>query len=87
MEEDTEILKVLFYYKEGCHLCDQMQRSLAAFLNRRPLKTQIAIEPRDIESKEAWFAEFREYIPVLVVNGEEVCHYFFDEEAFVEALG
>jgi hypothetical protein len=75
-----------FYYKEDCHLCDQMQISLTAYLTEFDIVDKVNVVMCDIEDDPQWFEQYREYVPVLVVNDEEICHYFFDREDFDSAI-
>ena len=75
---------VYFYRKEGCHLCDDMARELAAF--RRETGLGFEVVERDIEADPRWYARYREYVPTLLLGGREVCHYFFDPDEFRAAL-
>jgi len=78
--------KVLFYRKDDCHLCEEMANRLSDFCFRRKDSIAIEIDIRDIEDNPDWFRQYREYVPVLVVDDEEVCHYFMDEQALLNAL-
>ena len=73
-------ITLYFYYKEDCHLCDQMQISLTAYLTEFDIVERVNVVMCDIEDDSRWFELYREYVPVLVVNDEEICHYFFDQE-------
>jgi len=74
------------YRKTGCHLCDDMARALAAFMSGLESRDEYAIIERDIDDDPRWFARYREYVPTLVVDGVEVCYYFFDADDFAQAL-
>ncbi|NKB61456.1 MAG: hypothetical protein GKR95_04695 [Gammaproteobacteria bacterium] len=78
--------RIIFYRKDGCHLCEQMACELEQFLQARSDRHQITIEERDIEDDSSWYDSFREYIPVLVVGAEEVCHYFMDRTELNAAI-
>lgn len=75
-----------FYRKAGCHLCDDMARALAAFMSELESRDRYAMIARDIDDDPRWFERYREYVPVLVVDGVEICHYFFDRDEFAAAL-
>jgi len=42
---------------------------------------------RDTDSREEWQHLYGEKVPVLTVDGEEVCYYHLDREAVVRLLG
>ncbi len=71
-------VEIVFYYKDDCRLCDDMTAQLNQFISGLDEKTAVFVQMRDVEDDPKWYARFREYVPVLVVGGEEVCHYFFD---------
>jgi len=76
--------QVEVYIKDGCELCDTMVAQLTAL--QLSWQSAFNIILREIEDSEEWYARYREYVPVLVVNGEEVCHYFLDTDEFKQAL-
>ncbi len=74
--------ELVLYTRAGCHLCDAM---LAA---ARPLAEQhgLEIELVDIDDDLRLAARYNLSIPVLALDGREVCHHFFDQAAFERAL-
>ncbi len=83
---DTADYVVDFYYRENCHLCERMQHDLERFLDRSGHRRHVRVTMKDIDDNKDWFTRFREYVPVLVLDGEEICYYFFDEESVSDAL-
>lgn len=81
-----------FYRKHGCHLCDDMARGLAESMREWRESGELdsgreyEIIGRDIEDDPRWYRRYREYVPVLVVDGREICHYFLDKDDLKEAL-
>ncbi len=68
--------------KPGCHLCDE-----ALVLVRRVCEDR-AVELReiDITLDPTLNREYRERIPVLALNGEELFDHFVEEAVLVERL-
>ena len=68
MTEDGAELS--FYYRQGCHLCDDMWQQLQA----------LGVTPRavDITGDPALEARFGRLIPVLMRGDRELCHYYLD---------
>ncbi len=75
------------YYREGCHLCEQMTASL------RWLQAELAESPaafeferididRDAELRERYNVD----VPVVVCGGEVICFHFFEEDMIRTAL-
>lgn len=74
--------RLVLYTRVGCHLCEDM---LAA---ARPLAEEhgLEIELVDIDDDLKLAARYNLSIPVLELDGREVCHHFFDRAAFERAL-
>ena len=56
---------VTLYHKEGCHLCEDTRRDLAALQTALPL----AVREVDITSDPALYERFRYVIPVVDIDG------------------
>lgn len=81
-----EPTEVTVYTKDGCHLCDQMLAQLDAIRHDDAGNPRFRVIVLDIEDRQEWYELYREYVPVVVVNDEEVCHYFLDQKEFEQAL-
>ena len=73
---------VTLYGRPGCHLCDEARAVLVRIRATRPFR----LEEIDIESDDVLFARYLERIPVIAVEGEELCDLFVDEEALSRRL-
>ena len=74
--------RVRLVAKPGCHLCDQARGELAgecADLGEPWDEVSILTDPELAE-------RFWELIPVVLVDGEPVCHWFLDRVALRSAL-
>ena len=73
---------VTVYSKPDCHLCEQAMEAL------RALQPQLAfvLEERDILQQESLHRAYFERIPVIALDGEELCEYFVDEALLRERL-
>ncbi len=63
-----------FYYREGCHLCEEM----AARLFRDWPEIAEQMQWRDVDSREDWRAAWGTRVPVLARQDEVLCEYFID---------
>ncbi len=65
-----------------CHLCDE------ALAELRPLAEAAGarIDVVDIERDDALLKAHLERIPVILVDGRELCHFFVDADAVGAAL-
>ena len=73
---------VTVYSKPDCHLCDEAMDVL------RALQAELSFELRelDISTEDALLRAYFERIPVVAVDGEEVCEYFVQETLVRERL-
>ncbi len=73
---------VSVYSRPGCHLCEDAMSRL------RELEPELAfaLTEVDIERDEDLHRTYLERIPVICVDGDEVCEYFLDEPALRERL-
>ena len=60
-------LHLILYSKPGCHLCEGLQEKLV-----QSQSLDLALDVRDITTRDDWFQAYQYEIPVLVlVRGEE----------------
>ena len=73
---------VTVYSKPDCHLCADAMVAL------RGLQQELGfvLEERDITDDEALHRAYFERIPVVAVDGEELCDYFVEEALVRERL-
>ena len=69
--------------RQWCHLCHDMEAALA------PLAREFGarVEAVDVDLVPELEARWDEQVPVLLVNGAYVCHYYLDEAALRAHLG
>ena len=66
---------VTVFSKPDCHLCERAMGEL----RRLQDELAFALEERDITADEALHRAYFERIPVIALDGEELCDYFLDE--------
>jgi len=68
---------VTVYSSRDCHLCAEAMEVL------RGLQAELSFELRelDIGTEDALLRAYFERIPVVAVDGEEICEYFVEEAA------
>jgi len=72
-----------FYYRQGCHLCDDMLVLISPYHASYPLQ----IHMHDIDNDAGLKQQYALLIPVLTNDqGEELCRYFFDKAGFEQFL-
>lgn len=73
---------VTVYGRPGCHLCEDAIAELQPILT----DTGAQLEEIDIEQDDALLRAHLERIPVILVDGVEICTFFVDEAAIRGAL-
>ena len=77
-------MRVTFYGKAGCHLCEDAHAALDRI---RAERDDLEVELVDISLDPRLFRAYGERIPVLAVEGEDVLELGFDEDSLRRALG
>lgn len=73
--------KFVVFSRRGCHLCEEMLEQLEPLCRGR---ASLTVE--NIEARPEWVEAYSLKIPVLVVDGEEICHYTLDRKKVAELL-
>ena len=74
--------EVIVYYREGCHLCEQVVASLFQLQQELGYK----IKQIDIDDDPELREKYNVDVPVVTVNHEVIFYHFFDEVALRKAL-
>jgi len=84
------------YYREGCHLCETMLQALRGLQSSAPghplppggdsLFPGFEIQLVDVDRDPELAQRYDEWVPVLCLGAEEICHYRLDEQALRTAL-
>ncbi len=74
---------VVLYGREGCCLCDEAREVLLRMQRHHGFDLQ----ELDIESDDALLRAYLERIPVVSLDGVEVCQFFVDEAELERRLG
>ena len=65
---------LVVYSREECHLCQNM----IAALRELQARLSFHLEVVDVDSDEELRSRYGLKVPVLVAEGEEICHYQLD---------
>ena len=76
------VATVTVYSKPDCHLCAEAMVAL----RRLQQELGFALEERDITADDALHRAYFERIPVVAIDGEELCDYFVEEALVRERL-
>ena len=73
---------VTVYSRPDCHLCAEAM----ATLRRMQRELGFSLTERDIDGDEILQRAYFERVPVIALDGEELCDYFVDEKVLRERL-
>jgi glutaredoxin len=77
MQTHTEA-RVVLYHAKGCHLCERARRIVAEIRREIPFE----LEEIEIDGDPGLEARYREWLPVLEIDGERAFVYHVDPDAF-----
>lgn len=70
------------YGRTWCHLCDDMRAALEPLL----AEFGVHVDVVDIDADPSLESRYNDWVPVLVYEGVELCHYHLDEARVRAAL-
>nr|WKF56802.1 hypothetical protein HUO10_001270 [Paraburkholderia busanensis] len=70
----TKMAPLTLYGRAWCHLCDDMRAALEPLLDEFGAQVEIV----DVDSDPELEARYNEWVPVLLCDGVELCHYHLD---------
>ncbi|MCW8881279.1 MAG: glutaredoxin family protein [Sedimenticola sp.] len=73
---------LIFYYRDGCHLCEDMWHQLREMQEQRPFEVQL----QNIDSDPELKLLYGSLIPVLAVGKQVICNYYLDPIAVEKHL-
>jgi glutaredoxin len=76
------IATITVYSKPDCHLCEQAMAVLRGLQG----EFSFALQERDIDGEEELQRAYFDRIPVIEIDGEELCEYFVQESLVRERL-
>ena len=70
--------KVVLYHAKACHLCERARRIVAQ------VREQVSFELHEIDigGDAELEAQYREWLPVVEIDGERAFVYYVDPDAF-----
>ena len=71
--------RVVLYHADGCQLCERARAVLA--------ESGTAFEEVDITGNTELEAQYREWLPVVEIDGERAFVFFVDPEVFRRKVG
>ena len=83
MSGESPLPTVTLYGRQGCHLCEEARRELVALQGGGARFSLVEI---DIETDERLHRMMLERIPVVEVEGEQVCDLLFEPDAVLARI-
>lgn len=74
--------QLTLYSRLGCHLCEDMQNLLPAYLEEAGL----SLDTIYIDNDAVLEQEYGSLVPVLKAGDREICHYFLDVKALQQYI-
>ncbi len=74
--------RLVLYHRIGCHLCDEMLTQLQGLQANQGFE----LEVKDVDEDRQLYELYNERVPVLSLQGRDLCQYFLDEEVLQQAL-
>lgn len=68
--------EIIVYSRRGCHLCEVLLAELEPMVRGRA-----RISVRDVDHEPEWRSTYGERVPVVCVDGQEICQYQLDRDA------
>ena len=78
-----ESIQVEIYSRPNCHLCDEAKAVIKSFSERYPIE----ITMTDVDSDPRLQRDYGLDIPVILLNGAEVCRHRVNPGDFEKKLG
>jgi len=73
---------LILYWRDGCHLCEDMEQTLAELVH----PSRYRLNRIDIDGDEDLRRRFNADVPVLCLHEQELCRHFLDLSAVEAAL-
>jgi glutaredoxin len=70
--------KVVLYYAKACHLCARARGIVAEIREELPFE----LEEIEIDGDPALESRYRQWLPVVEIDGERAFVYYVDPDAF-----
>jgi thioredoxin-like negative regulator of GroEL len=77
---------LIVYYRQGCHLCEQMMVSLSQQQTKHQAKVKFSIKIVDIDDDPKLLQKYNVDVPVAMYQNEVIFYHFFDAEEFERTL-
>jgi len=73
---------LIFYFRDGCHLCEDMWQQLDELRRERSFKVQQV----DVDGDPGLVDKYGSLVPVLAFGDELLCNYYLDPKTLSDFL-
>ena len=77
---------LIVYYRQGCHLCEQMAVSLSQQQTKHQATVKFDIKIVDIDDDPVLLQKYNIDVPVVMYQNEVIFYHFFDADEFENTL-
>ena len=70
------------YVRHGCHLCEDLLQQMS-YLQQQ---YSFAYTPVDVDTELTLRASYGHLVPVVTLGEKQICHYFLDQAALLQAV-
>ncbi|CAA6818185.1 MAG: Unknown protein [uncultured Thiotrichaceae bacterium] len=75
--------QITLYYREGCHLCEEMEDALQDMCE----EFHFSVDRIDIDQNEVLKKKYNADVPVAMYQNKLLFRHFFNEQLFRDAFG
>ena len=76
------MIEFTVYSRHGCHLCEDLLQQLSALQQTHGF----TILEVDVDSRSQLIEQYGSQVPVVLCDGQQICHYFLDQAAILQCL-
>ncbi|MDH5483888.1 MAG: glutaredoxin family protein [Gammaproteobacteria bacterium] len=71
------------YIRHGCHLCEDLLEQLRLLQQQHHFEIELV----NIDADPELVRQYGTLVPVVTLGEQQICHYFLDQAALLQALG
>lgn len=76
------MIRFRVFIRHGCHLCEDMLEQLRLLQQQHSFE----IDTVNIDTDPELVSQYGTLVPVLTLGEQQICHYFLDQAALLQAL-
>jgi hypothetical protein len=76
------VTRFRIFIRHGCHLCEDMLEQLSLLQQQHSFEIDIV----NVDADAGLVSQYGTLVPVLTLGEQQICHYFLDQAALLQAL-